>query len=106
MRKVFISHPLTSSGSFERNRDIVDDICREIMEDGDLPISPIHAFAFIDEETPEIREAVMQWCLEIIPTCHALYSWSDQGGCSQEWEWARSAGVACVDMREGGENGQ
>lgn len=63
MKKVYICHPFSEDPVFNKQR--TEEICKDIIrnEEGVLPISPIHKFNFVEEETPEIREAIMKDCL-------------------------------------------
>jgi len=61
MKWEFISHPLTDKPELRKKQ--IERICKRIYkEENILPISPIHAFSFIEEETPELREAILKWC--------------------------------------------
>lgn len=87
MLKVFISHPL--SGDLEANRRKVDKICRNFLNKGILPISPVHLFSFIDEETPELREEILEACCKLIHLADAVIVFGDSEGCKVEEAYAR-----------------
>ena len=69
MKKVFISHPLSSDPHI--NKILVDKICRDIIknEKDVLPISPLHTFSFVDEETTDIRDNILEVCYNLIDDC-------------------------------------
>lgn len=73
MKKVFISHPL--SDDIEEYRKKVNEICKEIMEEHHniLPISPLHLFSFIEEETDDLREEIMKVCYSLIDDCQEVW---------------------------------
>ena len=73
MKRVFISHPL--SDDIEKNRKLVDDICKDIMEKHEnvLPISPLHMFSYIEEEKNEIRQEIMETCYDLIDDCEEVW---------------------------------
>src|SRR6056297_1988287 len=61
MKQVFISHPYSDYP--EKRLEQVDEICKRLyVEENVLPISPLHAFSFIEIETLDLREAIMDWC--------------------------------------------
>jgi len=66
MKRVYICHPFSDDPVFNRQR--VNEICKNIIrnEKDVLPISPIHLFGFIDEETAPLREEIMKVCYELI----------------------------------------
>ena len=100
MKRIFVSHPLYSEGDVAENMKKVDFICRDILEGGHLPISPLHLFGFMDEETPELREEILGVCQSMIEVCDELWSYGDKGGCKIEKRWAYEFGVKVFDMRE------
>ncbi len=97
MKRIFISHPLTSEGTIADNMKKVDAICKEVAAGGDLPVSPLHLFSFIEQETPEQREGIMRMCYHMIEGCDELYSYGKIGGCRQEAHFARWWGVPVVN---------
>ena len=99
--RVFVSHPLYSEGDVAENMCNVDQICRELLEDGFLPISPLHLFGFVEEETPEIREAIMSVCRDLILISDEVWVYGNKGGCAIERRWAEMCRKPVRDMVEG-----
>ncbi len=87
MFKIFISHPL--SGDFKGNRAKVDKICKEVLAEGYLPISPLHLFNFIDEENNLLRANILQVCLDLIDIADEVWIYGDSQGCRIEESYAR-----------------
>lgn len=90
MRKEFVSHPLT--GDFEGNRRKADKICRKLLKQGILPISPLHLFSFIDKEDDELRNEILKVCFTLINHCDAVRIYGDSKGCRLEKTYAQSVG--------------
>lgn len=94
MKNVFISHPL--KGDFEGNRKKVDTICKESIEQGLLPISPLHLFHFLDKETPKLRNEIMKVCYELIDISDEVWIYGDSEGCRLEKKYAEQTGKKVV----------
>lgn len=94
MKKVFISHPL--NGDFEGNRKKANIICKYIIRQGYLPISPLHSFLFIDEETPELRSEIMSVCYRLIDISDEVWVYGDSEGCRLEKQYAEKVGKKIV----------
>ena len=88
MKRIFISHPF--AGDPEGNRRRVDEICKNIKDA--LPISPMHLFGFIEEETEEHREEIMRVCKRMIDICDEVWIYGDSPGCREEKEYAKKTG--------------
>ena len=88
MKRVFISHPFTSDP--EGNRVRVDIICRDLVKQGILPISPLHLFSFMEND--DKREEILQVCFRLIDICDEVWTYGDSEGCRMELEYARSIG--------------
>ena len=99
MKRIFVSHPLHSEGTPYENIMNADDICRGILSDGLLPISPLHSFGFVGKETPETRAAIMEWCKEMILHCDELWYYGIKGGCAEEIRRAEQNRIPVVDRR-------
>lgn len=101
MLKVFISHPL--SNDLKTNRHKVDKICRNFLSKNILPISPAHLFGFIDEETPELREYILETCCKLIHLADVVIIFGDSEGCKIEEAYARKIGkpVYFIDKCKG-----
>ena len=88
MKRVFISHPFTSDP--EGNRVRVDIICRDLVKQGILPISPLHLFSFMEND--DNREEILQVCFRLIDICDEVWIYGDSEGCKREAEYAQRAG--------------
>ena len=93
LKRVFVSHPLYSEGTVADNMCNVDVICRELLQEGVLPVSPLHLFGYMEGETTEQRAAVLNVCKDLIGLCDELYSYGSKGGCGLEINWAKMHGV-------------
>jgi hypothetical protein len=80
MKRIFVSHPFADNP--EVNRKIVDSICKELVKDGYLPISPIHLFGFMEND--DNRSDILKVCSDLINLCDEVwvYGWSE--GCNLE----------------------
>jgi hypothetical protein len=88
MKRVFISHPFTSDP--EGNRVRVDIICRDLVKQGILPISPLHLFSFMEDDLQ--REEMLQVCFRLIDICDEVWVYGDSEGCRREAKYAKSVG--------------
>jgi hypothetical protein len=70
MRLVFIEHPFHDNP--EKNRRIVQRICRDICDNEPdvIPLAPHLALSFLDETTE--RDRALASCVEIISGCQEL----------------------------------
>jgi len=99
MKRVFVSHPVTSSGTLEENREKCDRICKDLAASGHvIPISPLHLFGWCEQETPRLREQIMQFCYKMIEHCDAVYMYGNEGGCLDEYRFAKRLGKPVVYM--------
>ena len=89
MKRVFISHPYKDDPMGNKKR--VDTICRELAEKGDLlPISPLHLFSFMKEDSN--REEILRVCFRLINICDEVWIYGDSEGCRREAQYAKSVG--------------
>lgn len=95
MKKVFISHPL--AGDMEGNREKADRICRYIVGQGLLPISPLHLFSYIDEEDERLRREIMEVCYRLIDLSDEVWVYGNSEGCKMEKEYAELKGKVVID---------
>lgn len=101
--RVFISHPFISDPV--GNKKKVDEICKEILSNNTdekfiLPISPLHMFDFVEEETPELRKAILDTCKYMIAFCDELWSYGYSSGCKFETDIANALGVKVYDRMQ------
>lgn len=87
MTRIFISHPFSDNP--EWNRTNVDRICRHLLCCGYFPVSPLHLFAFVEQEDDEIRSEIMATSFDLIASCDELWVYGDSDGCNAEVDYAR-----------------
>ncbi len=93
VKRVFISHPYKDDP--KGNKKLVDTICRELAEKDDiLPISPLHLFSFMKDDSN--REEILQVCFRLIDICDEVWVYGDSEGCRKEMEYALSIGKSVV----------
>lgn len=102
MKKVYIAHPLRGADR-EKNIAEVTKICRKISElfPEVLPVSPIHAFSFLDDCGEEGEKKALELCLELLKRCDEVWlfgDWERSYGCELEWRIARDSGIAATDF--------
>ena len=98
-KRVFISHPLMSEGTPAENYLKVDAICKRALQQGVIPLSPLHLFGFVETETPELRVEILEVCKRMIEMSDEVWSYGDQGGCALEKVWAEQCRIPVKDMR-------
>lgn len=95
-KRVFISHPFV--GNEEYNRKAVSSICKEIAEQGYLPLSPLNLFDFLDEDG-DMRDDIMQVCYDLIDISDEVWIYGCSAGCRLEYAYAKSIGKKVVKKR-------
>jgi len=86
MKKVYIAHKYQGK---RQNKEAISHICRELVKYGVLPISPIHAFGFLNDHVPEERAKAMEFCLELLEMVDEIWFFGDYEnsvGCQAEWD--------------------
>ena len=101
MELVFVSHPLHSEGTPEENFRLAEKRCQEILDEGKLPISPLHVFSYVELETPELRKEIMEVCFKLIRLCSVVYMYGHKGGCLDEKLFAYMIGKPVIDKTGG-----
>lgn len=93
MWKTFVSHPFKDNP--KENKEKVEIICDILYrEHGLLPISPLHLFSFIDEETDGVRDMIMDSCFKLIAfDSKQLFAFGTEGGCADEILWAKTLNI-------------
>ena len=88
---IFISHPYSDNPA--ENKKKVDIICKELAEEGYIPLSPLHLFSCLPDDRH--RKIIMLICklLIIMATkCH-FYSYGNlSGGQAEEMGFAYKVG--------------
>ena len=82
--KVFVSHPYADNPI--ENKKKVDTICRDLLKQGFIPISPLHLFSFYDEDAD--REEILQICYRLIDISDIVYIYGMSSGCMSEHGYA------------------
>ena len=62
---VMVSHPLTDN--IELRRKQVDKICKEVLAEGKIPVSPLHLFGYMENDNE--RKQIMAICKRLITMC-------------------------------------
>ena len=100
MKKVYIAHPLR--GDVVGNMEKVTLICQKLHQQGEvLPVSPLHAFSFVDPAGPQ--ETVFQYCRSLLLACDELWvhgNWKESEGCRMEVDVAQTVGMPIVVFSE------
>ena len=96
MKKVYIAHPLR--GDVAGNMAKATQICQELHQQGEvLPVSPLHAFSFVDPTGPQ--EVVLAYCRSLLLACDELWvhgNWQESEGCRMEVDIAQFVGMPVV----------
>lgn len=87
-RRIFVSHPYKDNPL--GNKIKVEEICRNLTDEGVLPISPVHLFGFMDND--DSREDILQWCFDMIELCDEVWVYGKSAGCMAEKQHAESIG--------------
>jgi nucleoside 2-deoxyribosyltransferase len=82
--KVFVSHPFADNPI--ENRKKVDKICKDLVKQGFIPISPLHLFSFYENDSD--REEILQFCYELIDICDIVHIYGTSEGCMKEHGYA------------------
>lgn len=98
MKRVYIIHPFQGK---EENRKKIDQICRAVANMGFLPVSPVHAFGFLNDSVLEERHRALSFCDELIKVCDQAWlfgDWENSEGCRREIRTVKKAGIPIVDF--------
>ena len=100
MKRVFVSHPYAADpeGNFQK----ADKICKNLLEHGVFPISPLHSFSFTDDS---YRMQIMDACRRMIEFVDEVWVFGDSPGTRMEVEHAQELGVRVVYMFKREEEG-
>ena len=88
MKKVYVCHAFAGKKS---NREAITHICQRLVHFGVMPISPVHAFGYLNDNIPEERALAMEFCDELIEIADCLFftgEWQESEGCNREWDTA------------------
>src|SRR5690606_16414663 len=98
MKRVYIIHPFQGK---EENLKSINVSCRAVANMGYLPVSPVHAFSFLDDNIPEERKQALKLCQELVKVCDQAWlfgDWEKSEGCKIEIQAAEETGVPVVNM--------
>ncbi len=97
MKLVFVCSAFR--GRVSRNTTRAISYCKQIVDEGDVPIAP-HLFypRFLSDVIAIDREAGMKCSLEILSRCDVLYHYGDSTeGMLREIEYAVSLGIPIIE---------
>ena len=86
MKKVYVAHPFQGK---RENMQAITHICQLLVKFGIMPISPVHAFSFMNDKVPEDREKALKFCEELIDAADEVWffgDWKNSVGCMREWD--------------------
>ena len=98
MKWVYIVYPFQEK---EENRKKIDQICRAVANMGFLPVSPVHAFSFLNDNVLEERHRALNLRQELIKVCDQVWlfgDWRKSEGCRLEVRAAQGAGIPLIDF--------
>jgi len=101
-KKIFISHPYSNNPT--KNKQSVESICKWLLTQGVVPISPLHMFSFYEEDVD--REVIMDTCKHLINMSDEVWIYGNSSGCMEEMRYAFSNGkhievkYASMSMRD------
>lgn len=108
MKPVYIIHPYRGKkGEYGANAARIKDLCKRLSErlPEIIPIAPVLAFDFLDDEDCKEREKAIGYCMELLKLVgraggEAWYfgDWQNSKGCLREIEMAKKLGTP---LREG-----
>ena len=95
VKTIYLAHPLR--GDIPGNIARASELCREISREFPdvVPVCPLTAFSFLDDENPEEREQALAYCLELLSRCDELWlaeDWRKSEGCKKELLRAKTLG--------------
>jgi len=95
---VYISHPYSGQKDVIKK---VDAICQDAIASGVLPLSPIHLFAYTDDN---YRDHIMPMCLRLVQMADELWLYGSSEGCKAEATAAENLGIPVVWKGKENEN--
>jgi|GEM_PF-1243385 len=115
MKRAYIAHPLRgldqkNGTNNDKNRQKVTEICREIAnfenEYAVIPVSPLHAFSYLDDFD---QDKVLEFCFELLDSCSELWvfgSWWQSMGVMKEISHALDGGKKTFIYGDGPNSGR
>lgn len=89
MKKIYVAHPFRGK---KENFDTISNICNRLTNMGYMPISPVHAFRFLDDQKEHERKTALKCCRELLPMCDEVWffgDWENSVGCRMEFRVAQ-----------------
>ncbi len=86
--RIFVSHPYRSNP--ERNKQMADAICKYLSRKGFLPISPLHLFSYMQDDSR--RQEILEVCKRLIDISDEVWVYGDSAGCLEEMRYAKRTG--------------
>lgn len=83
-KRIFISHPYQEDPKLNKKK--VEAICKKMNESGYLPISPLHMFSYMKDDSA--RKDILEWCFDSICLCDEIWIYGESEGCILEKEHA------------------
>ena len=105
MKKIYVAHPYQAK---QENFAAIANICNRLVSMGLMPISPVHAFRFLDDQKEFERRTALKFCRELLPSCDEVWffgDWEHSVGCRMEFRVAQEHLVP-VRIVEGWKEGQ
>ena len=84
MKKIYVVHPFQAK---KENYQAISNICNRLVAMGYMPLSPVHAFQFMDDRNPNERETALGFCRELIKFADEVWvfgNWEFSEGCRME----------------------
>lgn len=99
LKRVYIAHPYSDNPeeAFKKVDAIVKDLFFCNPANDVLPISPIHLFSWLENDS-DVRNDLLQACTELIKTCDELWFYGLSAGVKFEIEKAKELGIKVVCM--------
>lgn len=83
-KRAFISHPYKDNPI--ENKESVDKICKYLVHQEIIPVSPLHLFSFYENDRD--RDEIMNICYDLIKICDVVFVFGDSEGCQLERKFA------------------
>ena len=84
MKRIYVAHPFLGK---KENYQAISNICNWITARGLMPISPVHAFRFLDDRNLGERENALRFCRELMKFADEVWvfgNWEFSEGCKME----------------------
>ena len=88
MKKVYVAHPFKGK---RENMQAITHICQRLVNFGIMPISPVHAFSFLNDKVSKDRDRALRFCEILVSTADEIWffgDWKQSEGCGREIQTA------------------